>query len=132
MTTLREAGERLEGAKRAVARAEVERSTFAVENADGLIAERRPDALAAVEEVEAAVQRLSEAHGRWHAVSGEVAGLLRLAGRDSRDIPSFPAELEELVRDARRAGGVPVPAPLPVHAVVVPALEQPLPDREAA
>jgi hypothetical protein len=72
-------------------------------------------ALAAVEEVEAAVQRLAEAHGRWHAVAGEVSGLLRLAGRDSRDMPTFRAELEELVRDARQAGAVAVPPPLPVH-----------------
>jgi hypothetical protein len=110
--TLREAGERLEGAKRAVARAEVERATFAAENVERLIAERRPDALQAVEEVEAAVARLTEAHGRWHAVAGEITALLRLAGRDSRWMPSFPAELEQLVRDARRAGGVSVPAPV--------------------
>ena len=50
-TTLREAEDRLEGAKRAAVRADVDRSTFAAENVDGLIAERRPDASVAVEEV---------------------------------------------------------------------------------
>ena len=63
-------------------------------------------------------------------MASEVSGLSRLAGRDSRDMPSFPAELEVLVWDARRAGGVAVQPPLPVH-TVVPALER-VPDREAA
>ena len=31
----------------------------------------------------------------------------------------FPQELEDLVRDARRAGGLQVPAPLPREAVTV-------------
>jgi hypothetical protein len=42
-----------------------------------------------------------------------VAGLLRTAGRDTGALPVFPERLAGLVRDARRAGGSDVPAPLP-------------------
>ena len=48
---LRDSAERLEGAQRAVQRAGVERSTFAVEHIDGLVAEREPDAVAAAQAV---------------------------------------------------------------------------------
>jgi hypothetical protein len=118
--SLREAEERLEGARRAVSRAESERGMFAREHTEALIAERRPDAVAAAEAVEAAIEQLGDAHARWQAVAAEVAGLLRLAGRDSRDMPTFPARLTDLVRDARRAGGVGVPAPVPGGYVSVP------------
>lgn len=111
--SLREAEERLEGARRAVQRADVERATFAAENIDGLLAERQGDALAVARAVENAVEDLGQAHAAWNGVESDVAGLLRLAGRDTRDVPTFPDPLANLVRDARRAGGVGVPAPLP-------------------
>jgi chromosome segregation ATPase len=111
--SLREAEERLEGARRAVSRAESERGMFAREHADALVAERRPDAVAAAQAVENAIEQLGEAHQRWQTVAAEVAGLLRLAGRDSRDMPTIPERLTDLVRDARRAGGVGVPPPIP-------------------
>jgi hypothetical protein len=110
---LREAEERLEGARRAARRADVERAAFAAENIDGLIAERRGDALAVARAVEDAVAELGQAHARWNGVESEVAALLRLAGRDTRDVPTFPERLATLVRDARRADGLQVPAPLP-------------------
>jgi hypothetical protein len=118
--SLREAEERLEGARRAVQRADVERSTFAMENIDGLIAERRADATAAAAAVEEAVEALGEAHARWQGVAAEVMSLLRLTGGDTR-LPAFPEKLSDLVRDARRAGGVGCPPPVPGgHAVVPP------------
>jgi hypothetical protein len=111
--SLREAEERLEGARRAAQRADVERATFAAENIDGLLAERQVDALAVARAVEDAVEDLGHAHARWNGVESEVSGLLRLAGRDTRDVPAFPEPLAALVRDARRSGGVEVPPPFP-------------------
>lgn len=111
--SLREAEERLEGARRAAQRADVERATFAAGNIEGLLGEREADALAAARAVEGAVEELGRAHARWNGVESEIAALLRLAGRDMRDMPRFPAQLETLARDARRAGGVDVPLPLP-------------------
>jgi hypothetical protein len=55
---LREAEERLQGARRAAQRADVERATFAAGTIDGLIAEREVDALAAARAVEDAVEEL--------------------------------------------------------------------------
>jgi hypothetical protein len=52
-------------------------------------------------------------------VESEAAALLRLAGRDTRDLPRFPELLANLVRDARRAGGVGVPTPLPGQSTYV-------------
>ena len=112
-SALREAQERLEGARRAVQRADVERSTFAVQSIDALIAEREPDARAAARAVEEAVERLGQARAAWNAVEADVAALLRLAGKNTGELPRFPEALATLVRDARRAGGVDVPAPLP-------------------
>jgi hypothetical protein len=109
----REAGERLEGARRAAQRAEADRATFLVENVDALIAEREPDARAAAQAVEEAVERLGQAQAAWNAVEADVAALLRLAGKNTGELPQFPEALATLVRDARRAGGVDVPAPLP-------------------
>ncbi len=110
--TLRDAAERLEGATRRVAKAEAELGLFAREHADALVAERAPDARTAAEAVEAAVEQLGQAHAQWQGVASEVAGLLRLAGRDT-SLPAFPEQLATLVRDARRSDGVTVPPPLP-------------------
>jgi hypothetical protein len=110
---IRDAEERVEGARVALSRAEVELSMFAASNVDGLLAEWQPDAFAAVEAVEAAVAGLEQARSRWLAVQADAASLLRLAGQGTSELPVFPERLETLVRDARRAGGVAVPAPLP-------------------
>lgn len=117
--SLREAEERLEGARRAVQRAEVERSTFAAENITGLLRERHADAAAVAQATEDAIEQLGQAHAAWAAVANEVSALLRLAARDTRDMPSFPEQLEHLVRDARRAGGVDVPLPVPGGRIAV-------------
>jgi len=116
--TLRDAAERLEGATRAVTKAEAELGLFAREHADALVAERAPDARAAADAVEAAVEQLGRAHAAWQGVASEVAGLLRLAGRDT-SLPAFPEQLATLVRDARRADGVTVPPPVPSAARAV-------------
>lgn len=120
----RQAGERLEGARRAVSRAEAERGLYTAENFDGLLRERSEEATAVALAAEQAVERLGQAHAAWSAMEQEISGLLRLAGRDTRSLPRFPAQLEDLVRNARRAGGVSVPSPLPGgHGVA------PIPDR---
>lgn len=125
---LRDAEERLEGAKRAVSRAEAERGVFAAENIDGLLIERGSDAMAVAKAAEGALERLGEAHAAWGAMEQEIGGLLRLAGRDTRDLARFPEPLANLVRDARRIGGVRVPAPLPLgHVPVVAAKPAPEP-----
>jgi hypothetical protein len=89
------------------------RCRSALSRCRGLIAELAPPARAAARGVEEAVEQLGKAHAAWHAAEAECIGLLRLAGRDSRDMPAFPERLADLVRDARRAGRVGVPAPLP-------------------
>ncbi len=134
---LRDARERLEGARRAAQRATVEHATFATANLDALIKEVTPAAVAAAGEVTGALERLDQAHRQWQAVQSDVAALLRLAGRDTRDIPEFPQRLTDLVRDARRAGGLAVPPPVPGGQLMVPApspAEAPavLPKRDAA
>jgi hypothetical protein len=111
--SLRNAEERLEGAKRAVTKAEAERGLFAAENVDGLIDEREPDARGVAAAVEQAVEQLGRAYVQWTGVESDVAALLRVAGRNSGTLPRFPELLANLVRDARRAGGVEVPLPLP-------------------
>jgi hypothetical protein len=111
-TTLRDAAERLEGARRAVVKAEADLGLFAREHADALLAEQRPAAVAAAQGVEDAVEQLGEAHARWQAVAADVVGLLRLAGRNT-SLPAFPERLADLVRDARRSDGVLVPPPVP-------------------
>jgi len=108
-----EADEKLAGARRALARTEADRTTFATENIDSLISERQPDATAAALTVEAAVAQLGEVQGRWNEVEADVASLLRLAGQSTADIPKFADALTTLMRDARRASHVGVPAPLP-------------------
>ncbi len=110
---VRECEERLEGARRAVQRAEVERATFTAESISGLLGERSAEASAAAGAVEDAVLRLAQAQKEWTAVESEVGALCRLAGRDTRNMPRMPVQVAELVRDARRAAGVRVPAPLP-------------------
>jgi hypothetical protein len=80
---------------------------------DALIAEREPDARAAAAAVEQAVEQLGRAYAQWSGVESDVAALLRLAGRNAGTLPRFPELLANLVRDARRAGGVDVPLPLP-------------------
>lgn len=115
---VREAEEKLAGAKRAVARAEAEVTTFATENLMGLLRERQPDAEAVARATEKAIAQLGRAHAEWHGVANGVAALLRTAGEKSGAMPSFPAQLEDLVRDARRAGGVGVPEPLPARVAV--------------
>jgi hypothetical protein len=119
--SLREAEERLEGARRTVSRAEAERGVFAAENIDGLLRERNGDAAAVARAAEQAIVQLSDAHAAWNAVEAEIAGLLRLAGRDTRDLPKFPVQLATLVSDARRADGVQVPPPVPGGHAIVPA-----------
>jgi len=111
---LPEAVERLEGARRALQRAEVEAGAFAVEHLDGLVRERSEQAHAAARQVEEALDGLAKAYAAWTAVEQDVAGLYRLAGQPTQDVARFPAELAELVRHARRVGDVEVPAPLPV------------------
>ncbi len=64
-----------------------------------------------------------------------MAALLRVAGRDPSVLPRFPELLANLSRDARRAGGVGVPAPLPGQAAFVTIAPHDDPDleiREAA
>jgi len=106
--------ERVAGAERAVQRADAERVTYAMENYEGLIGERQPDAATAVDAVRDALTSLRDAHQAWHAVEQDVAALIALAGHDASRMPRFPGQLEDLVRDARRARGLDVPAPLPV------------------
>src|SRR5215211_1009763 len=115
-TTLRDAAERLEGANRAVAKAEADRGLFARENADALVRERLGDAIAVARAVEDAVEQLGQPHSQWQAVASDVMGLLRLAGQNT-SLPAFPERLVALVRDARRSDGVVVPPPLPGGAV---------------
>ena len=81
--SLREAEERLEGAKRAVAKAEAERGLLAAENVDGLIAERQPDARAAAQAVEDAVEQLGRAHAAWSGRSSRQRRRPASAGRRS-------------------------------------------------
>ena len=123
---LREAEERLEGARRAVQRAEAERGVFAAENVKGLVAERRPDAHAVARAAEEAVKQLGRAHAEWNRVYSEVGALLRLAGADTATMPSFPQRLEQLARDARRADGIHVPPPIPGGQSMVPATPPPV------
>lgn len=111
-----EFAERAEGAHRATARADVELGAFAASNLPALLREREPDAQAAVKAVSDALEALDRANGAWHAVESESMRLLRLAGRDTRDQPRFPERLADVVRDARRAGDIVVPLPLPVAA----------------
>jgi hypothetical protein len=110
-TDVREAGERVEGAQRAVQRAEVERSTFAAENADQLLRERKPEADGAAEAVQEALEALEQARRRWDAVQSDHATILRFAGRSTEGLPQFPQALQELTRHARRAGQLDVPTP---------------------
>jgi hypothetical protein len=119
--SLRDAEERLEGARRAQQRADVERATFAAENLPGLLHERADEAQAVARQVEQALARLMQAHVAWTATEQDVAALFRLAGRETRDVARFPAELAELVRHARRVGAIEVPAPLPVAIAGAPA-----------
>lgn len=131
-SAVREADEKLAGAKRAVTRAQAEVTAFATANVLGLLIERRPDAERVARAAEDAVERLRTAHAEWHAVSQEVANLLLLAGEQSSSLPSFPAQLEELVRQARRAGGVGVPEPLPSRvAAASPIAREPAAERVA-
>ena len=106
---LREAGERLEGAKRAVDRAEVERATFCSANADALLLERKPDAEAAAQAVQDAVEALAQAQKQWDSAQSDLATILRLTGRSSEGLPAFPPALASS-RHARRAGQVDVPS----------------------
>jgi chromosome segregation ATPase len=110
-TDVREAGERVEGAQRAVQRAEVERSTFAAETIDQLLAERRPDAEEAARAVEEAIASLAAAQRQWDAVQSDHAAILRFAGRSTEGLPAFPQALHDLTRHARRAGQLDVPTP---------------------
>jgi formate dehydrogenase maturation protein FdhE len=108
---IREAGERLEGAKRAIDRAEVERSAFCMEHADELLAERRPDAEAAAAAVRDAVEALAAAQKMWDSAQSDLAAISRLAGPSTESLPRFPEALADLTRHARRAGQVDVPTP---------------------
>jgi hypothetical protein len=108
---LRDARERAEGARRAAERAEVERGVFCAENADALLAERKPDAEAAAQAVQDALEALARAQKQWHNAQSDLATILRLAGRSTDGLPQFPPALAELTRNARRAGQVDVPSP---------------------
>jgi hypothetical protein len=108
---LRDASERLEGAKRAVDRAEVERATFCAENVDRLLREKKPDADAAAQAVQDAVAALAAAQKQWDSAQSGLAAILRLAGRSTEGLPVFPTALVDLTRHARRAGQVDVPSP---------------------
>jgi len=130
--SLREAEERLEGAHLAAAKAEAARGLFAAEHVDGLLAERLPDAVGAAAGAEQALEDLSRAHARWNGVEAEAAALLRLAGRDTRDLPRFPGRLATLVRDARHAGDVSVPPPTPGGLAMVPVPREALPANGAS
>jgi hypothetical protein len=119
-TTLRDASERLEGAVRAVAKAEAEHGLFAVEHCAALLEELTPGAVAVARAVDEALQELVRSHAELTAFEADVAALLRNAGRDARDLPRFPEQLARLMRDARRAAGVDVPPPVPGGQAVVP------------
>jgi hypothetical protein len=108
------AAERLEGARRATQRAEVELSTFARENLEGLLRERVPQANAAAHAVTDALEALHAAHAEWTSVEVASMALLRLAGQRTDSQPRFPPALAALVRDARRVDAGNVPLPLPV------------------
>ena len=117
--------ERLAGAERGVQRAEVERAQFATHYCDAILAERLPDAQAAVGAVKDAVGRFVTAKDGWQQIGADTRSLLRLAGRSTAHVPTFPERLAELARDAKRAGDVDVPLPVPgvprtAAAVVVP------------
>lgn len=123
-TTLREAAERLEGARRGVTRAEADRGLFAREHIDAMVRELAPERSAVARAVEDAVEQLAQAHARWNAVEAEVLALLRLAGRNTGETTRFPEALATLIRDVRRAGGAGVPAPGPSQHVPQPAAER--------
>ena len=80
-------------------------AVYAAENADGLLAERKPDAEAAAAQVQAAVEALAQAQKQWDAAQSDLQTILRLAGRSSEGLPQFPPALAELTRHAppRRA-----------------------------
>jgi hypothetical protein len=108
------AAERLEGARRATQRAEVELGTFAREHLDELLRERVPQANAAVHAVADTLEALLAAHAEWTSIEAASMGLLRLAGQRTDNQPRFPAPLAALVQDARRVDAGEVPLPLPV------------------
>lgn len=105
--------EKLVGVQRAAQRAETDRVRFASEHFGELIEERRPDAEKVVQAFEDAAAALQAGHGEWRAMYAEIATLARLAGRDSRTMPDFPADIEAIVRSFSRLGALSVPAPLP-------------------
>jgi hypothetical protein len=110
-----ELAERLKGAHRAVQRAKAEQCEFAAHHLAELIRERMPDAEAAAEAVTNALDALAAAYQTWTAIEADSMALLRLAGQRTTSQPRFPETLRELIRDARRAGGVNVPLPLPAE-----------------
>ncbi len=111
--TVREFEERVAGAELAAQRAEAEQAQFATHNCDALFTERGPAADAAAGAVKDVVGQLVAAKARWEAIASETANLLRLAGRSTQHVPTFPAQLGDLAKDARRAGDVDVPRPVP-------------------
>jgi len=119
-SALRDASERVQGAQLAATTAEDERGRYAAERADELLHELEPDARAAAQAVEDAVEALTRAHSRWNEAQATVANLLRSAGRDTGTLPEFPGALATLVRDARRAGDLRVPPPLPGGRSMIP------------
>ncbi len=104
---------KLAGVRRAAERAEADRVRFALQNYDGLVAERQPAAREVADAFERTMQELQANHARWRAMFAEMLRLAQLAGRDTHSIPDFPARLAELMRDVERAGGVNVPPPIP-------------------
>jgi hypothetical protein len=118
-TALRDSAERLEGARRAAARAEAEAGVFTRENIDGLLEEHELAARGAAGAVVDGLAQFINAVAAWNAAQAKIAALLRRAGRDAKDLPTLPAPLEQLARDARRAD-TRIPAPLPGQRAFLP------------
>jgi hypothetical protein len=83
--------ERAEGAELATRRPQVEADTFRMSNAEGLLSEVVPDALARTKRVEDAVKELGEALGEWHALDHRVAALIE-------DVPGYNPAKPAVVR----------------------------------
>ena len=102
----------MEAAQRAVGLADAEHGSYAAQNLPELLLERSPDARAAADAVEQAVADLVQAKVKWDAIQADAIALLRLAGASTAGLPSFPNRLADLVRDARRVGGIGCPPPI--------------------
>jgi len=111
--TVLDFAERVAGAERAADRAQAKRAEFAADNFTAILEERTPDALAATSAVRDAIEALVRAQREWEGFAADVVALQRAAALPTGTVPTFPEPLAALARDARRAGGTTVPAPLP-------------------